>query len=253
MRLRDFYQAYPPEGVEITRRVHKAAALLKRFAPPAAPLLDVGCGAGAVASFIAGALGSRVVKGVEVAEPAAELARARGLDVVSLDLNSDRLPFDDGAFGAVFCGEVIEHLVDTDHLMAEIYRVLSAGGVCVITTPNLAAWYNRAALLFGYQPFLTQVSFRHAPGRPPFLGASGGGHLRVFTYKALVDFARLNGFDVVARRGAGVFEIATPAAPGWARLLFRSIDSLFTPFPSLACDVLLALRKSSAPPKDADG
>lgn len=246
MRLREFYQVYPPEGIEITRRVHKAAALLRRFAPPAAPLLDVGCGAGAVASFIAGALKSRVVKGVELGEPAAALARARGLDVVTLDVSCDRLPFDDGAFGAVFCGEVIEHLADTDHLMSEIHRVLADDGACVITTPNLAAWYNRVALLFGYQPFLSQVSFRHAPGRPPLLGASGGGHLRVFTYKALVDFAKLSGFEVVGRRGAGVFEIATPPAPRWARLLFSFVDSLFTPFPSLACDVLLALRKSPA-------
>jgi SAM-dependent methyltransferase len=46
------------------------------------------------------------------------------------------LPFRDEAFDAVFAGELIEHLVDPRHGLAEFNRVLHGGGVLILTTPN---------------------------------------------------------------------------------------------------------------------
>lgn len=48
-----------------------------------------------------------------------------------------RLPFEDDSFDAVFCTEVLEHMLDADRLSAlrEIRRVLKPGGVFVATTP----------------------------------------------------------------------------------------------------------------------
>ena len=68
------------------------------------------------------------------------------------DLASGPLPFEDGAFGAVFAGEIIEHLVDTAGFLAELHRVLAPGGVAVITTPNLASFENRVRMLLGRYP-----------------------------------------------------------------------------------------------------
>ena len=46
------------------------------------------------------------------------------------------LPFRDEAFEAVFAGELIEHLEDPRRGLAEFNRVLSGGGLLVLTTPN---------------------------------------------------------------------------------------------------------------------
>jgi SAM-dependent methyltransferase len=46
------------------------------------------------------------------------------------------LPFRDGAFDALFAGELIEHLPDARPAMLEFARVLRPGGVLVLTTPN---------------------------------------------------------------------------------------------------------------------
>ncbi len=245
MDLQQFYQSYKTEGLEITGRVRKATRLFRELGVSGGRFLDIGCGGGAVALHIASQIGAESVHGVELGEAAIAEARARGIDVHAVDLNSGRLPFDDGSMKAVFCGEVLEHLVDTDHLLAEIRRVLAHDGICVLTTPNLAAWHNRIALLLGYQPFLTQVSFRHAPGRLPGLSGEGGGHLRVFTYRALMEFLPLCGLTVVASRGVGVFELDEPKGPSWSKRVLAPIDAVFTRIPSLACDVMVAVRRAA--------
>lgn len=48
----------------------------------------------------------------------------------------------------------------------------------MLSTPNLAAWYNRALLLAGVQPVFSEVSLRAIHGRP---GTEVVGHLRLYT------------------------------------------------------------------------
>ncbi|MCU1349485.1 MAG: SAM-dependent methyltransferase, partial [Acidobacteria bacterium] len=123
-------------------------------------------------------------------------------------------------------------------------RLLSPAGICVLSTPNLASWCNRGALLFGYQPFLSEVSVRFAPGRPRFAQAEkGGGHLRIFTHRALREFVTLHGFEIVAEQGIGIFDLGEPPGSALMRRVMGPIDALLTRVPSLACDSMLALRR----------
>jgi SAM-dependent methyltransferase len=46
-----------------------------------------------------------------------------------------RLPFDDGAFDVVLCAEVLEHMHTPALALAEMSRVLKAGGRLLLTTP----------------------------------------------------------------------------------------------------------------------
>ncbi len=72
-------------------------------------ILDAGCGDGAFLAFMH-RLGFRVT-GIELAEGAATRARRRCPDadvwIASLE---ETLPFDDQAFDAIWCTEVLEHL-----------------------------------------------------------------------------------------------------------------------------------------------
>jgi SAM-dependent methyltransferase len=242
MKPKDFYLAHPEDGAAVNGRIRKAAAMLRRYAPRPARLLDIGCGAGAATRYISDFIQADETFGVDVVEP--DAAGALGIAASMSDLECDPLPFDDATMNAVHCGEVIEHLVDTDHLMEEIRRVLAPGGVCVLSTPNLAAWHNRLALMLGFQPFLSQVSFRFAPGRIPMSPGEGGGHLRMFTRRALVEFIRLHGFEVLSQQGVGIFDLGMPQGSRVMKLLVALFDRLFTAMPSLACDVLVAFRRA---------
>jgi SAM-dependent methyltransferase len=243
MKAKAFYETIARHGAAADRRVHKAADLLRRHAPPSARFVDIGCGAGVATRYIADLIGPREVYGIDISENRVAEARALGIDARVSDLDSERLPLADASFDAIHCGEVIEHVVDTDQLLDEIKRVLAPGGVCVLSTPNLAAWHNRAALMLGYQPFLTEVSFRYAPGRPSFAQAeTGGGHVRMFTRRALLEFVRLHGFELLEECGAGVFELGDPPGSRFAKMIVNPVDSFFTHFPGLACDLLVAFR-----------
>ena len=87
--------------------------------------------------------------------------------------------------------ELIEHLVDTDAAVEEARRVLRPGGILLLSTPNLAAWFNRGLLGLGIQPVFSEVSLRGIYGRP---GHEVVGHLRLFTRRALVEFLTARGF-----------------------------------------------------------
>lgn len=188
---------------------------------PAGSLLDLGCDDGARTSLYARAAGASDVHGVEMVEARAAIARERGISVVCADLGAP-LPFADETFDAVVSNQVIEHLFDTDLLLAEAFRVLKPGGIVVTSTENLASWHNVAALLLGWQPFsLTNVSSAGSIGNP--LGLAVGGdhreyvvgapwqHRRVFATRGLVDLHRAHGFTAVRSLGAGYFPLPSRA------------------------------------------
>jgi ubiquinone/menaquinone biosynthesis C-methylase UbiE len=96
-------------------------------------LLDVGCGTGA-ASRAASAV-TRLVVGVdlsaEMISRAAELAS--GVENIRfLIADSERLPFDDGAFTAVLCSNSFHHYPDPSRAVREMARVLASDGRLVI-------------------------------------------------------------------------------------------------------------------------
>lgn len=207
------------------RRVHgKAFAQneenIERLLTAHAPiesLLDLGCDDGARTSVYAQAAGAVDVHGVELVESRAGLARERGISVVSADLGTP-LPFADQTFDAVVSNQVIEHLFDTDLLLAEAFRVLKVGGIVVTSTENLASWHNVAALMLGWQPFsLTNVSLTGSIGNPLGLAVDGDyreyavgvpwQHRRVFATRGLVDLHRGHGFTAVRSLGAGYFPL----------------------------------------------
>ncbi len=91
--------------------------------------LDLGCGPGAIAAYLAKIAGAFV--GLDIDEAAIEAARARfrypNLDFVCQ--KSPRLPFDDAAFDLIIVNHVYEHARDAEALFAEVYRLLKPTGL----------------------------------------------------------------------------------------------------------------------------
>ncbi|MFC1912155.1 class I SAM-dependent methyltransferase [Chloroflexota bacterium] len=201
-------------------------------------ILDIGCGDGQFTSRLFQVPKVKEIYGVDIVENHVDMARARGIKAYKIDVDSDNLPFKSGFFDAIVCGEVIEHLFDPDHLLDEIYRVLSNTGFCVLTTPNLAALYNRICLLFGFQPFYTSVSSRNdGIGKPMRWFSGGGGHIRVFTYRAFKEILISHSFKIIKTMGSSPHN--TNRTPTW----INTIERVISFFPSLSSTPIFIIRK----------
>ncbi len=97
---------------------------------PGGLLVDIGCGGGLTAPHVAGKGYHHV--GIDIGGQATRIARDHGVTVVQGDAH--RLPVASGVADVVVAGEILEHVVDLDAVVAEIGRVLRPGGVLVIDT-----------------------------------------------------------------------------------------------------------------------
>lgn len=97
------------------------------------PLLDLGCGTGLLADFLA-ETGQQIegIVGADLSAGMLACAHARGLPVVQAD--AARLPFVTGAFEAVVCFTVLRLFDDDERpALSEIARVLRPGGLLFLT------------------------------------------------------------------------------------------------------------------------
>ncbi|MEU9122328.1 class I SAM-dependent methyltransferase [Streptomyces sp. NPDC048506] len=221
--LRHFYENPAVPVASGTPRSRRQAQLLARALGPArsgvrpAIVLDVGCGDGTAAATAAEFLPGHRLIGVDWSQDALRRAMPRipsptpgDLTAIRGELTDGGLPFATGSADAVLFSEVVEHLVDPDAALDELHRVLRPGGHLMLSTPNLAAWYNRGLLLAGIQPVFSEVSLRHIHGRP---GTQVVGHLRLYTARALRSFLNASGFEVLRIAGAPYHDVPRPLRP----------------------------------------
>jgi 2-polyprenyl-3-methyl-5-hydroxy-6-metoxy-1,4-benzoquinol methylase len=110
-------------------------------------VLDVGCSTGYLSRRLV-ERGSSVV-GLELDEQAAAEARRFCEEVLTGDVETMELPFGPGSFDAVMCADLIEHLRDPGAFLERVRPLIKPGGRLVLTTPNVANWTIRLALLVG--------------------------------------------------------------------------------------------------------
>ena len=176
-------------------------------------VLDVGCGDGAFLKDI-GLPPVAALHGIELHEGKAESARQLGVEAVIHDIGQG-LPYADDALDLVFGSFIIEHLLDADIFVTEIFRTLKPGGSAIIGTENLASWHNIGALLLGQQPFTSTIGLssryrlgnRFQGGRLTEIASDESPHCRIFTLPGLRDMFTVYGFSIEQSAGAGYFPL----------------------------------------------
>lgn len=232
--LQEFYET---PGVPLRSgpdRAHRQARMLAemlRGVSGPAVIVDLGCGDGSALAVAAQRNPAHRFVGIDWSGDALRQARTLGLTVVRAGVAAD-LPVADGTADVVIMSELIEHLVDPDGAVAEARRVLRPGGSLLLSTPNLAAWYNRGLLALGIQPIFSEVSLRGVFGRP---GSVVAGHLRLYTRRALTGFLSASGFRCVTVAGARYHDVPRPLGP---------LDRAFCRWPSAASILLVHARKA---------
>jgi ubiquinone/menaquinone biosynthesis C-methylase UbiE len=231
--LREFYEnpdTPASSGLDRAQRMSRLLSHALRDVAAPACVLDVGCGDGTAAGLAAQHNPGHRLIGLDWS--AGSLRQARRLGLTAVQAGIDSVPVASGAVDVVIMSELIEHLVDTDAALEEVQRVLKPGGSLLLSTPNLAAWYNRGLVTLGVQPIFSEVSLRGVYGRP---GRVVAGHLHLFTRRALVQFLAARGFGSVRVTGARYHDVPRPLRP---------LDRAFCAWPAAASILLAHARKT---------
>lgn len=192
---------------------------------------DIGCRTGNEAAYYKAQADIQEMHGFEIAESQLAVAQQRGIVTHVWISGMSPCPIEDNFFDAVIAGDIIEHLMDTDVFLQELWRVVRPGGVVLITIPNLAWWWNRLRLLLGKVPAnIGSVSFRHSKDRAVDIK-----HLRVSVNSEWLHLFAQHDFDCICVLGYN--------HPSLLRKPFRVLDKFFTKYPSLAHSNLFLLKK----------
>jgi len=201
-------------------------------------VLDIGCGDGLITSLI-GDITKAEVHGVDISKSAVSEARKKGVLARTLNVDRDGFPFKKNTFDSVFCGDLIEHLYDTEKLLDDVIQIMKPGGYLIISVPNIASWYNRCFLLLGYMPVWIESSLKTYTGNP-FI-KDGMGHIHAFTRDSLKELLRLKGFSIENVSGSPVLADGTRSK--WKEKLWNGVDSFFARKATLASTLIFKARK----------
>jgi 2-polyprenyl-3-methyl-5-hydroxy-6-metoxy-1,4-benzoquinol methylase len=114
------------------------AELFAQAAP--ASVLDVGCGEGVLTHQWAQQLGDRRIVGIDLDDDKlkAEWVTRQRPNLEYRTIPAENLPFADGEFDLACAIEVLEHVPDPEHTVAEMARV--ASGHLLVSVPREPLW-----------------------------------------------------------------------------------------------------------------
>jgi ubiquinone/menaquinone biosynthesis C-methylase UbiE len=135
----DKYGSTNPVVKRLMAGFERTLAELFRAAGPSS-LLDVGCGEGVLTHKWAQSISGRVV-GIDLEDPAiqAEWAKRQAPNLEYRVMKAENLPFADGEFDLACAIEVLEHVPDPEHTVAEMARV-ARGGHVLVSVPREPLW-----------------------------------------------------------------------------------------------------------------
>ena len=123
--------------------------------PPATRVLDAGCGEGVLVDEYRSRLR---IEGVD-AHYASDAVRHGSVT---------QLPYESGSFDRALCLDVLEHLTfeEQPRALAELHRVLTPGGLLLVSVPNLAHLQSRLHFLLRGRLIRTASELKHPGDRP---------------------------------------------------------------------------------------
>jgi 2-polyprenyl-3-methyl-5-hydroxy-6-metoxy-1,4-benzoquinol methylase len=135
------YDKYGSTNPVVKRLMAGFESTLDELFRAAAPgsLLDVGCGEGVLTHQWASRVDGRVV-GIDLDDPQlhAEWAKRQARNLEYRVMKAENLPFGDGEFELASAIEVLEHVPDPEHTVAEMARV--ANRFLLVSVPREPLW-----------------------------------------------------------------------------------------------------------------
>ena len=136
------YDKYGSTNPVVRRLMARFETTLDELFDRAAPrsLLDVGCGEGVLTHRWAGRLAPHRVVGLDLDDPLlhAEWAKRAAPNLSYMVQKAENLPFGDGEFDLAAAIEVLEHVPDPEHTVAEMARC--AERHLLVSVPREPLW-----------------------------------------------------------------------------------------------------------------
>lgn len=149
-------------------------------------VLDVGCGTGALGTWIKQTAPEAVVHGIDISSEAGMIARQRLDAFWCVDLDLAPLPDAGIRYDLIILGDVLEHLKRPDLFLATLHGYLAPEGKVIASVPNIANYSIRLRLLRGEFCYTDT-------------GILDRSHLRFFTWRSFEELIAQNGFAIENR------------------------------------------------------
>lgn len=199
---------------------------------PRQTLLEVGCGGGQLFSSLTSSV---EIYGIDVSEKSLDIARKRGYITSTCNIETDAFPFDSQKFDIVVVNDVLEHIIDVDHCIREIYRVLKNDGIFILGLPNVSQPVSWIMQIFLDLPPMMSARYKSP-------------HIRDYTLRIMRIVLYINGFQAESVRGTYIYPFQNRISASIARFLPRLSERLIfvatkshTPLPEP--DIIFDLRE----------
>lgn len=157
--------------------------------PRGGVFVDLGCGDGAALDELSRFYESAIGLDVSTARLKRGGRPERSWRFIEADLNRS-FPLPSAYASAVMANQVLEHMTDPNHFIAEARRILRPGGVLVLTTPNIRYVKHIARLVvMGRGPSTSDGE--------SIDGSWDDGHVHYFTHADLRNLLVRSGFRQV--------------------------------------------------------
>ncbi|MEM4152955.1 MAG: class I SAM-dependent methyltransferase [Candidatus Pacearchaeota archaeon] len=149
-------------------------------------ILDIGCGYGELLHLLKKE-GFDNIYGLDISYKCLCACKKKGIrNVIKVDVDRERLPYQKNSFDIVIVTEVFEHLFNPNFLLQEIKRILKKGGIAIFSFPNELNLVCRIKVLL--------KGMVHDP-------TAVGSHIRFFEPKSIRKFLERGGFNIIEMRG----------------------------------------------------
>lgn len=129
-------------------------------------ILDIGCGKGDDLLKIKNGVSDKKLDlyGLEIHRANEKISRKEGIKTILIDIEKDKIPFEDEYFDIIIANQIIEHVKEIFWVFSEISRLVKKEGIVIIGFPNLLSLHNRLIVLLGEQPPTIELLGAHIRG-----------------------------------------------------------------------------------------
>lgn len=150
-------------------------------------IIDIGCGKSKYKKFILSLPQAKSYTGLD-------FYVAKNVDIVA-DLNK-KIPLEDNKFDTAICISVLEHLLEPQNALNEIYRILKPGGYLLLSTPWIYPYHGEPNDYFRYSKDCLEYLLKKA-GFKIISISSTGGKMRIFFVFLINWFPFLKRFSLL--------------------------------------------------------
>lgn len=154
-------------------------------------VLDIAAGVGAIAKRISERYPAELICN-DISPTCQKLLHKMGLKTVQFDIDAlEPFPFEDARFDAVIATVTIEHVLNVEHFLKQIHRILDKDGCFYVSAPNYTG-------LMYLMRFLLRGKTFHDPMSGPENRYEFFAHVRYYTYNTMLEFVTSFGYEAEA-------------------------------------------------------